>query len=78
MAFGTAGVNTILGNDHKVISNVKSDDSVINAVIRANSGHHDAVSARAKIHLSKLVFHSGLIKAVVGELLNHDFILKRL
>ena len=78
MAFGTAGVNTILRDDHEVISNVKSDDRVINTVVRADTGHDDAVSARAKVHFPKLIFHGGLIEAIMRELLNDDFILKRL
>jgi hypothetical protein len=72
LPFGSAGVDIILGHVDKIVSDVKSYDRVIHAIVRAYSRDDDRVSARAQINLLQLFFHGSLIEAVVGVLVYHN------
>jgi hypothetical protein len=74
LAFSTAGVDTIFRNVNPVVSDVKADDGVIDAIIRADSRDHDVVPARAKVELLELFFHGRLIETIMGILFNHDLV----
>ena len=57
-----------------VISDMKADDGVIDAIIRADSRDDDVVSAWAKVELLELFFHGRFIEAIMRILFNHDLI----
>ena len=74
LAFSSARVDTILRNVDPVVSDVKADDGVIDAIIRADSRDDDVVPARAKVEFPELFFHGSLIKTIMGILFNHDLV----
>ena len=74
LAFSSAGVDTILRNVDPVVSDVKADDGVIHAIIRADSRDDDMVPARAEVELLELFFHGRPIETIMGILFNHDLV----
>src|SRR5262245_40644974 len=53
---------------------MKADDSVIDAIIRADSRDNDMVSAWTKVELLELFFHGRLIETIMGILFYHDLV----
>jgi len=66
LAVGSAGVNAVLRHVDDVVSDVKSDDRVIHAIVRADAGDDDMVAAGTEIVFVELLFHGGPVETVVG------------
>ena len=74
LTVSSAGVDTILRNVNPVISDMKADDGVIDAIVRADSRDNDVVSAWTKVELLELFFHGRLIETIMGILFYHDLV----
>lgn len=44
MAFFSTSMDTIFGHHHEIVSYMKSDDGVVDAVVRSDSGDHDRIA----------------------------------
>ena len=67
-------MDTILWNVDPVVSDVKADDGVIDAIIRTDSRDDDVVPARTEVQLLELFFHGRLIETIMGILFNHGLV----
>ena len=63
-------VDTVFRNDAVVVSDVKADHRVIDAVAGTDAGNDDFISARAEIQFFQSRLHRCLIKAIVRGFLN--------
>ncbi len=57
-----------------IVSDVKADDRVIDAIVRADARDDDMVPAGAEIEFLELLFHRRLVKTVMGILFYHWFV----
>ena len=73
LTLGAAGVDTIRRHVNDVVSDVESDDRVIDAIVRSDACDDDIISAGTKIEFLELLFHGRLIEAVMGILLDDNF-----
>ena len=48
MAFGSARVDAVFGDNDKIVPHMKSDDSVIDTVVRTYPGDNDGIPARTE------------------------------
>jgi hypothetical protein len=64
-------VEAILWDHNEVIPDVKTTDSVIDAVVGANPSDDHGVPTGAEVQPLEYCFQRGLVKAVVGGLLDH-------
>src|SRR4029078_13455731 len=70
-------MDAILGDVNDIISDMKADHRVVNAIVRTNARDNDVITAWAQVEFLQLRFHGSPIKAVVGVFFDDDLIAER-
>jgi len=70
-------MDAILGDVNDIISDMKADHRVVNAIVRTNARDNDVITAWAQVEFLQLLFHGSPIKAVVGVFFDDDLIEER-
>jgi hypothetical protein len=68
LALVPTGMDAIFRHVDEVVSYVEAYDSVIHAIVRADSRDYDMIPARAEVEFTQMLFHGSLIEAVMGVL----------
>lgn len=73
-AFGMNRVDAVLGDDDKIVPDVKTNHRMIDTVVGADPGNDYGAPAGAEIEFLEHGLHRGLIKTIMRGFLNNHFV----